>query len=99
MHPHAQDPECCKRKLAGGVNARDARPRGSGGGGAGGEGGGWRGLVGALLGERGTAGFIAALSEMASSLTNGFARHAMGRLGMSPSMVWAVQAMNSFFYP
>ena len=42
--------------------------------------------MGGLIGERGTAGFAAAVSEMASSLTNGFARHAMGRLGMSPSM-------------
>lgn len=43
--------------------------------------------MGGLIGERGTAGFVAALGEMGSALTNGFARHAMGRLGMSPTVV------------
>jgi hypothetical protein len=83
-----EDPECCKRKLAGGINSRDSRPPGSGG-----VGGGFRGLVGGLVGEQGTAGFVAAVGEMASSLTNGFARAAMGRLGMSPSMAAHVFAL------
>lgn len=63
-----------------GINARDRRAPGGGGGGL-------RGLVGGLVGEGGRAGFIDAVTEIASSLTNGFAQHAMGRLGMSPSMV------------
>mmetsp|Transcript_2775 Transcript_2775/g.6230 ORF Transcript_2775/g.6230 Transcript_2775/m.6230 type:complete len:282 (-) Transcript_2775:129-974(-) len=74
------NPECSTRKLAGGGNARNnPAPRGSGPGGGGGGGGG-TGVGGAV------SRIIAGVSELASSATNGFARAAMERLGMSPSM-------------